>query len=109
MIGGIAGQGGFDSKGKTLGVAQASTSGTTYVNVLNISGSGYLMALSQVGTSTGAVKIVIDGITVFDGSMLNSSYPSNLALITRFETSLLVQVKGNGTTGQSCTGSYLLD
>lgn len=113
MLGGIAGQGGFDSKGKTPYVVGGITSATTSnpATLISVSGSGYLQSVSVGGvTSYGYLSVTIDGVAKCTNLRVsNGSSASGLALNFRFESSLLVKYAGSNTDAAFASASYLLD
>lgn len=104
----------FDPKGKTPKVANATASSTSFADLINITGKGYLIGVDAVMAYSNAafVKLVIDGATIIDGTIQFSgghNYSSNsLPLIFRFESSLQVQIKVNDYS-TTFFASYLLD
>lgn len=106
----------FDPKNKNKRVAVTDSTSTTYYNVVSISGKGYLMSISQSGatdttTVRGYIKIVVDGITVYDGVISCLYRGGTLAMmpIFRFENSLLVQTRVTAETQLVTNATYLLD
>lgn len=111
MLGGIAGQGGFDSKGKTPMISYNTTGSTSYVNLLSISGSGYLTGISgDSGNGLVTLKITIDGVALTEILVSSHNYTIffSLPMIFRFESSLLIQGKV-ATDVLKFNASYLLD
>lgn len=104
----------FDPKGKTPNVVDAAVSSTSFADLINITGKGYLIGIDAVMAYSNAafVKLIIDGVTIIDGSIQFSgghNYGSNsLPLIFRFETSLQVQAKV-GDYSTIFFAAYLLD
>lgn len=102
----------FDPKGKTPNIAYGSTSGTPYIDVLNISGSGYLESVHLGGIEYPCLKVIVDGVTLLDNNIAYSSYSAYAVLVTifKFKTSLQIQIK-NKTNNKpaNATVCYLLD
>lgn len=102
MIGAIAGQGGLPNiSSKTQNIYSSST-GTTLVDVINLTGSGYLLGIyvaslntyNGSGPSNKYLKITIDGVVIYDGNIMSSAtYGSSIGvnLFKRFNTSLRIQ------------------
>lgn len=111
MLGGIAGQSGFDSKGKTVNTISGGTSSTTYADLVNVSGSGYLVSVfnNADGSTQGWVQIVIDGVTKHDYQMSYSASSGGFVLLCRFEASLIIRHKKVGTYASETMVVYLLD
>lgn len=113
MLGGIAGQGGFDSKGKTSYIAGTETTNDTGTpaTVVSVSGSGYIQGISA-GASISAVWIwlTIDGVAKATTlQVTNGSSNIALSLNVRFNSSFYVKVAGNNGNLALCQVSYLLD
>ena len=87
-----------DISNKTIGLYSLNSASTTYVDVCNISGSGYLLDIAQTKTGSALVviglKIVLDGITIVDQTT-SLGYGGSLSnlFFMRFKTSLVVQAK----------------
>lgn len=88
------------------------TSSTTYVDLVNITGKGILIGISQGAAEQLYTKIVVDGVTLLDaltgGTSTNKNGEFHLLALLRFETSLQIQVKTN-TGSTSASASYVLD
>ena len=112
MIGAIAGQQGFDPKGKTgASTGIVGTPGTTYSDVLNILGSGYLVGMIiACGGTDGKhyTRLVVDGVVLWDKQDSASGYGGQgQTLMIRFNTSLQIQHR-HQTYGWT-NATYLLD
>lgn len=103
----------------TLGTFNQNYQTTTYFDVLNISGSGYLLAMHGApGDDDGVivyVNLIIDGITVYSGLNLmnsndNTSNELHITTPIRFNSSLLIQTRSSGpTAGATLNTRYTLD
>ena len=117
MIGAIAGQQGFDSKGKNILTVLTTTTSSSYVDALNIVGKGYLMDVQHAysggsGAAQSFMKMVLDGATKFDGQAIGSSYGGSIGLtpICRFESGVKIQHRvGIAGQGSTLLISYFLD
>lgn len=103
----------------TYGTANFNYQTTTYFDVLNISGSGYLLNIGGfTGDDDGAVvyvRIYIDG-ALFAGDLIvmtttdNTSSELHLSVPIRFKSSLRIQTHSSGATaGASLITKYTLD
>ena len=116
MIGGIAGQGGFDPKGKTIKINNAGIASTSYVDLVSITGSGYLISVS---THSGykadtRLRVVVDGVEILNGRIGTGSTESagggDITFMIKFSTSLLIQLhSGNASYSCHSTSVCLLD
>lgn len=93
-------------------IAGILTSSTSYVDLVNISGKGVLVGISQGAAEQLYTKIIVDGVTLLDAmtgaTSTNKNGEFHLLALLRFESSIQVQVKTNtGSTSASC--SYVLD
>lgn len=111
----LADRSGFpDPASKTRGFASATNALTTYTDLINISGSGYLIGMSQSSPEDQYTKIVIDGVTMIDlltaPTSVNKNGAFNLPMMLRFRSSLQIQIK-SGSTSYTTIGtvSYILD
>ena len=116
MIGGVAGQGMPDITKKTTNIYTGTTASTTSVDVVNISGSGYLLGITQAcsNTTTAGVvglKIVVDGVTIIDEAVWSGNAGSSryIELFKRFATSLQVAHKISTGGNSNTTVSVGLD
>lgn len=99
----------FKTKDKVPGTAYNWKSSTAYLDVINITGSGLLTGIFLGGVSGGGINVVIDGVTIYNGQLWASSTALQLLTMFRFESSLQVQVRGDGSTSERCGVGYLLD
>ena len=93
MLGVIAGQGGFDPKGKTAVSGKLSTTSTAYVTFLSVNGSGYLTGIGACSDNSRTyINIIIDGTAreVYCGRYVGGT---GFSPMYRFESSLIVQAK----------------
>ena len=101
-------------------MAYATTVSTSYVDIVNISGNGYLTGISQaVGSAAtaynGQIKIIIDGSTIYDGDFSfvdpeTYSAPQSLSFLLKFKSSLQVQHSVDNADATAMTSvSYALD
>ena len=113
MNGMIFGQG-YDPTSKKPSFVHITGSTATYVGVINISGSGVLYQFAQTNTTDIDlfIKIIIDGVTVFDAKTRTAYYGNALVariLNTRFNSSLVIQHKGSATGNITTEVIYALD
>ena len=113
MNGMIFGQGGFNPEGKTAQISNATTTSTTYVNALTVNGSGILIGVFPIVTFevNGAIQIIIDGVTKFDGAVAygyRSSNNMSLTCLFKFKNSLVINHKTSANNIVTAC-SYLLD
>lgn len=93
----------FDPKNKILTTGRYMGNSTSYVDILNITGKGYLNAIHANTTDAiyYSVRIVIDGVEKFNGPVGHGDTSFSASPIVRFETSCLVQAKAD-------TSGYIL-
>lgn len=114
MLGAVAGQGGFDPSGKTPQITRGKMIGTTLTEIINVSGSGYLIAAWLWSYKGGYVDIIVDGVTLLNSSefIQNVAYGAGggFTLFFKFCSSIVVKAK-NSTAGETVLAavSYLLD
>ena len=102
----------FDPKNKTgASTGFVATAGTTYTDLLNITGSGYLIGLIVgCGGTDGKhyTKLVVDGVTLWDKQDSTTGYGAQgQPIFIRFNSSLQIQHK-HQTYGWT-NAIYLLD
>ena len=108
MNGMIFGQGGFDTKGKTIQAGRYMGNSTSFVDLINVYGSGYLLSVAANTTDAiyYSVRIVIDGVEKFNGPVGHGYTSFSISPLISFKTSCLVQVKAD-TSGYMC-GSAII-
>ena len=87
---------------KSGDMAYATTVSDSYADVANISGKGLLTGISQnaghgTGDKIGKIKIIIDGVTIYDGNYTHFNTTDGVggsmsnAFLLRFKSSLQIQ------------------
>ena len=111
MIGGIAGQGGFDPKKMSAQAYSTSTTSTSYVTLISITGSGLLTSVSSLNRDGGRLKITADGVALNELLSISSAFIGVFSAtpFVKFSSSLLVQVRSEAGAVSSFTGTVLLD
>lgn len=111
MIGAIAGQQGFNTIGKTQGMVNVINNTTSLVDVVNISGSGYLMSANFACQAQILADIIIDGVTkISSAARLVEGQSACIAPIWKFNSSLVIKIKTSSTAEYACSAvSYVLD
>jgi len=104
---------GTDFSSMTPGFVQGSTTSTTETTLVSISGSGILVSINQSlgGTSNGAVKVVLDDITLIDSNNFFASTTggsTGIELMAKFNNSLLVTHRSAGSSQVNTKVAYLL-
>lgn len=89
-------------------IVRGSVTPATFADILNITGSGYLIGINDTGNNTGEIKVIVDGQTVVSGAiMLNQS--AQLSPMIYFYNSLQIQAKGDGSGSEKVIVSCILD
>lgn len=94
----------FDPKGKTIQIAKAEFKSATYSNLINITGSGYLICVSTHSGYKAAsfLRVVVDGVEILNGLIgtgtTESAGGGDITFMVKFSASLLIQVHSNNAS-----------
>lgn len=112
MLGGIAGQGGFNTVGKVPQTRVVSNNTTSLVDVVNVpSGSGFFMSASFGSKAIVYADVVIDGTYhITNSTRLIEGSGITMVPMCRYESSLVIRVKSSTTAEYaSATAVYYPD
>lgn len=103
----------FDPKNKIGNISNSTTTSTTYINALTVSGSGMLIGVFPIVSFevNGSIQIIVDGVTRFDGVVgygYRSGNNMSISCFFEFKTSLVINHKVSANNIITAC-SYLLD